>query len=298
MWPLGPLVHLHHAARQYHPTLSRACQCLTTGDASSLMNAWVLVGLALNVSMVLMFVVWLVCRRLNNAGFVDAAWSYGFALNASVFALIASGAPLRRILFATMVAIWSLRLGTHLLIRLMRRHPKEDARHAGLREQFPQRPWLMFFGFFQLQGVLLGFLCLPFAIASTNPSPFPNFLEVMGFILWAVALSGEALADHQLSRFQSNPATKGKACNTGLWRFSRHPNYFFEWLVWIAYFVFASGSPGGWVSVYCPLLMLYFLTKVTGIPPAEAQALKSRGDAYRQYQRSTGAFIPWPPKNV
>lgn len=260
------------------------------------MNAWVLVGVALNISMLLMLVVWLICRRLNNAGFVDAAWSYGFALNAGIFALTAPGAPLRRVLIVTMVMIWSLRLGTHLIIRIARHHPKEDARYAGLRERFPNRPWLMFFGFFQLQAVLLGFLCAPFAIACANPSPSLNFLEIAGAGIWIVAMTGEALADHQLSRFQADASNKGKVCDTGLWRFSRHPNYFFEWVIWIAYFVFAAGTPGGWASVFCPLLMLYFLTKVTGIPPAEEQSLKSRGEAYRRYQRTTSAFIPWPPK--
>jgi steroid 5-alpha reductase family enzyme len=89
---------------------------------------------------------------------------------------------------------------------------------------------------------------------------------------------------------------RGRACRVGLWRYSRHPNYFFEWLIWIAFFVFALGSPYGWITVYCPLLMLYFLLRVTGIPATEEQALKSRGEAYRECQRTTSVFVPWFPK--
>ena len=110
-----------------------------------------------------------------------------------------------------------------------------------------------------------------------------------------MALAGESAADRQLEAFRRDPANRGKTCRVGLWRVSRHPNYFFEWLVWVAYFVFALASPWGWVTIYCPALMLFFLFRVTGIPATEAQALKSRGEDYRQYQRTTSAFFPWFP---
>lgn len=104
---------------------------------------------------------------------------------------------------------------------------------------------------------------------------------------------GESVADRQLDRFRRDPANKGRVCRVGLWRVSRHPNYFFEWLLWVAYFTFALASPGGWLTAYCPALMLYFLFRVTGIPTTEAQALRSRGDDYRECQRTTSAFVPW-----
>ena len=260
------------------------------------MNAWVLTGIGLNAAVLLMALTWVICRQINNAGYVDVAWSYGFAIVVWLFAALGAGDPLRKTLIVTMVTIWSLRLGTHLLIRVTRHHPQEDERYASLREQFPKRPWLMFFGFFQLQAVLIGLLCAPFAAACANGTPGLHAWEMAGAALWLVAICGEALADHQLNRFRSNPANKGRVCNTGLWRYSRHPNYFFEWVIWVAFFLFALGTPGGWITVYCPLLMLFFLTKVTGIPPAEAQSLKSRGDAYREYQRTTSVFFPLPPK--
>ena len=97
----------------------------------------------------------------------------------------------------------------------------------------------------------------------------------------------------QLKQFKANPANKGRVCQAGLWNFSRHPNYFFEWLVWVAFFLFALGSPWGWVTIYCPALMLFFLLKVTGIPMTEELAVKTKGDAYREYQRTTSVFVPW-----
>lgn len=154
----------------------------------------------------------------------------------------------------------------------------------------------MFFGFFQLQAVLIGLLSIPIALACANPTPGIGVFEILGVILWLTAIGGESIADLQLALFKSNPAAKGRVCDIGLWKYSRHPNYFFEWIVWVAYFVFSLGSPWSWVGIISPLLILYFLTCMTGIPPSEARALASRGDAYRDYQRRTSPFIPWIPK--
>jgi steroid 5-alpha reductase family enzyme len=115
-------------------------------------------------------------------------------------------------------------------------------------------------------------------------------------VLWLGAIAGEALADRQLQRFKADPANRGAVCQRGLWRYSRHPNYFFEWLVWVAYFVMALASPWGWLTLYCPALMLYFLLRVTGIPLTEQLSLQARGTAYAEYQRRTSAFVPWWPK--
>jgi len=260
------------------------------------MNAWVLGGFGLNLIMIFMAVAWAICRRLNNASFLDAAWAFSFSLIAGLFLLIGPGDPVRKTLLAAMVIIWSLRLGLHITMRAARRHPVEDPRYRGLREHFPQRTWFMFFGLFELQAVLIAVLSTPFAIASSNPAPGLSPWEILGILLWLVAVMGETAADVQLSRFRSAPGNAGKVCDTGLWRYSRHPNYFFEWLVWVAYFVFALGSPWGWVGVLSPLLMLHFLLHVTGVPPAEEQALASRGGAYRAYQAVTSRFLPRPPK--
>ena len=170
----------------------------------------------------------------------------------------------------------------------------EGHRYAALREQFPKRPWLMFFGFSQYQAALLGLLSAPFAIACSNAAPRMSGWEVGGLILWLAAIAGETVANLQLRRFRSNQANSGKVCDAGLWRYSRHPDCFFEWLIWVAYFIFAVGSPWGWVTVYCPLIMLYFLTKVTGVPPAEARSLKSLGERIPRLPGHHERVLPRP----
>ena len=117
-------------------------------------------------------------------------------------------------------------------------------------------------------------------------------------LLWAVALTGEAVADRQLARFKARPSSRGRTCREGLWRYSRHPNYFFEWLVWVAYALFALASPYGALALICPVVMLYLLFRVTGIPATEAQALRSKGDDYRRYQATTSVFVPWFPRSA
>jgi steroid 5-alpha reductase family enzyme len=123
-------------------------------------------------------------------------------------------------------------------------------------------------------------------------------VEFVGAAIWLVGMAGEALADQQLKNFKKNPLNKGKTCQKGLWKYSRHPNYFFEWLIWIAYATFAITSPWGFIGVLSPALLLYFLLGLTGIPATEAQALRSRGSEYREYQQRTSAFVPWFPKRL
>jgi steroid 5-alpha reductase family enzyme len=115
---------------------------------------------------------------------------------------------------------------------------------------------------------------------------------------WAVGLPGEAVADAQLARCKRDPSRRGRTCREGLWRYSRHPNYFFEWVIWVGFFVVALGSPWGWTTVIAPALMLHLLLHVTGIPAAEAASLRSRGDEFRHYQQTTSAFVPWPPRDL
>ena len=259
---------------------------------------WRLMGFALAIPVVMMAVVWALARVLNNAGIVDIFWTYGFIPVAALCAVLGNGSLGRSVLLVFMVTVWAARLGTYLLIRVAKHHPQEDGRYATLRAQFPNHTWAMFFGFFQAQAVLIALLSVPFVMVFINPAGGIGFFELAGAALWLLAIAGEALADWQLNRFRSDPANRGKTCRTGLWKYSRHPNYFCEWLVWVAYFVFALGSPGGWIGVYAPALMYLFLTRITGIKATEEQAVRSRGEDYRQYQRTTSAFFPWIPRRA
>jgi steroid 5-alpha reductase family enzyme len=200
----------------------------------------------------------------------------------------------RRALIAAMAAVWSLRLGTHLLVRIARKHPEEDGRYRQLRKDWGRafRPrWRASSSCRPLSVVLLGDP-VPRGLRESPRRGSP--LEWAGAALWLVAISGEALADAQLAAFKRDRKNAGKVCDAGLWRYSRHPNYFFEWLIWVSYFVFACASPWGWAGILSPACILFLLLRVTGIPATEEQSVRSKGDAYRRYQETDERLRPAP----
>lgn len=234
--------------------------------------------------------------RWKNAGVVDVLWAGGFVVLALLYAFLGEGDFLRRYLMAGMVILANGRLAWHLINRFRHEFPIEDRRYHQLRLDWDQRGWKtdwLFFGLFQFQGVMMVILSLPFALASLNTSPVISWQEWLALGIWLIGWTGEMVADNQLKVFKSKPENHGQVCQAGLWAISRHPNYFFEWLLWCAYFIFAAASPHGWTTFYAPVVMLYFLTRVTGIAATEAQAVKSKGELYRRYQENTSAFIPW-----
>ena len=251
---------------------------------------------ALLFAVLLMTLVWRIALRIGNAGIVDIAWSAGFTPVVIFYAAEAGGALARRVLIAAMVSVWSVRLGAYLYVRVSAHHPQEDRRYARLRSDWGAKLSQKMFGFFQLQAALLALLSVPWLLTCLNSRAGLRPIEWAGLLLWLLAISGEALADRQLQRFRADPANRSAVCQVGLWRYSRHPNYFFEWLVWAAYYVVALGSPRGWLTIYCPALMLYFLLRVTGIPLTEQLSLQTKGAAFADYQRRTSAFVPWFPK--
>jgi steroid 5-alpha reductase family enzyme len=243
-----------------------------------------------------MLALWAVQRRTRNAGVVDAAWTLGIGVSAVLAAIVLDGWIGRRLAIAGVMAIWSVRLGTYLLRdRIIGR--AEDGRYAELRRQWGPAADARFFWFFQAQAVAVVVFALPALLSAGNPRPTLAALELAALALWALAFLGELTADHQLEQFKADRANRGRTCRVGLWRYSRHPNYFFEWLLWVAFALFAAASPWGWVAFVCPAFMLYLLFRVTGIPATEAQALRSRGDEYRRYQQTTSAFFPWKPRS-
>ena len=257
-----------------------------------------MLGLALAFSIVEMTLTWGLARRVHNYSIVDAVWSLGFAPIALLYLLGRKYQPEQSVIFVLMVAFWSLRLGIHLALRIAKHHPHEDVRYAKLRSDWGADADRKMFWFFQLQGALQVVLSLPFLFACSRPTDpkvplTSDWFAFAGFAFWLIGLLGESIADRQLARFRAEPANKGMVCQAGLWNYSRHPNYFFEWLVWVGYAVFALGSPLGWLGLIAPALMLHFLLNVTGIPMTEELSLKSKGDAYREYQRTTSAFVLW-----
>ena len=246
---------------------------------------------------ILMAILWAWHLRIRNAAIVDVGWAGGLAL-AAVFALLFGiGDPMRRGVAGLLMLGWGARLALHLYQDRVRGHA-EDPRYATLRAARGSAANRWFFWFFQAQAVLVALLSWPVMLSASDVRPPESPLFWLGIVLGLVSIVGESVADAQLRDFKRSAAHRGQVCRVGLWQYSRHPNYFFEWLVWVAYALLATDSPSGWLAWACPAVMLYFLFRVTGIPATEAQALRSRGDAYAEYQRTTSAFVPWWPRTA
>lgn len=256
------------------------------------MNPWVLLLLVWVLASLMMVGGWWWQKQRDNAGIVDVLWASGLAGSAVLLALLGEGAAWSRLLLGMMGGVWGLRLAWHLWRRV--RSEPEDGRYRHLREHWGGSQW-KFFAFFQFQALLVVLFALPFLAVSFNPDAEPVWL-LLGALIWVGSVAGEAVADRQLAAFRANPVNRGKTCRSGLWRYSRHPNYFFEWLHWFAYVALAVGSPIAWLAWMGPVVMFVFLRWISGIPYTEAQALRSRGDDYREYQRTTPMLFPWFPK--
>jgi steroid 5-alpha reductase family enzyme len=231
--------------------------------------------------------------RLRNFGILDVFWTYGFIVAAAIAAFTGAGWWPRRVLVAGLMTTWSLRLGTHVLIRVVRSHPREDPRYGQWRRAWGRHFLSRMTWFFQLQAGSVVLLSLPLYIACANGNAGFSPAEVIGAAIVLTGIGGEALADHQLSAFRRHPGPGPAVCRRGLWSVSRHPNYFFEWVTWLGLFCLGLGSPGGAWGLVSPAVILYFLLGVTGIPMTERQSLASKGDAFRDYKKTTSPFIPW-----
>ncbi len=250
-------------------------------------------AIALVVCCVLFAGFFRVARRLDNYGIVDIIWSYAFGLVALVYAGLADGWAPRRWLVAMLVLCWSLRLGTYLYRRVMAHHPVEDGRYRELRVRWAANFAREMGRFYQLQAVSVVILATPFLLTAGRAEIGFTVSDGVAFALFTLSLAGEALADQQLAGFKQNAANKGRVCEVGLWAWSRHPNYFFVWLSWVSFAVFAWPATWGWLGLIAPGCILYLLLFVTGIPMTEEQAVRTKGDAYRDYQRRVSAFVPW-----
>ncbi|MDY6944811.1 MAG: DUF1295 domain-containing protein [Pseudomonadota bacterium] len=256
------------------------------------MSPLLLVALGTLLVFLIMTALWLLGIRNNNFSYVDVGWSANFAALALLYATCAEGWETRKWIIAAMYALWSVRLAGHLAKRIV--GEPEEGRYVELRQRWAANLNAKFFGFFQLQALLNVILTLPLLIACINPEPRLHWLEAAGVAIWLVGLIGESIADGQLAAFKRTASNRGRVCDVGLWRYSRHPNYFFEWTIWIGYAVFALASPWGWVALAMPALMLHFLINVTGVKATEEQALRSKGEQYREYQQRTSMFVPLP----
>ena len=246
-----------------------------------------------SLSTLVMLVLWMLQIRLKDAGLVDMGWALCIGLLACGYALYSPGAEPQRWLAGAVGGFWGGRLALHLLKdRIVAAN--EDGRYSYLRAHWGERANLHFLWFFVAQAFLAVGFSLPFLLIARMEFASLLPVQVAGLALVAVALGGEALADRQLARFRARRENRGRSCRDGLWRYSRHPNYFFEWLIWCAVALLAWPATNGAFVLIAPVAMFVFVTRITGIPYTEAQALRSRGDDYRAYQRETNAFFPGP----
>jgi steroid 5-alpha reductase family enzyme len=264
------------------------------------LEALAVIAVALSL---LMAGAWAVQQRTGNSGWVDTIWTFSLGLVGAGSALWPAGGAVpnaRQWLVAALVAIWSLRLGCHIAARTAK--ITDDPRYAAFAKEWGVDSPRKMFIFLQNQG--FGSIPLVFSIfvAARFPSDALRLQDTIGALILFIGIAGEALADAQLKRFRENPANKGRVCDAGLWRWSRHPNYFFEWFGWLAYPVIAIPPdyplfyPWGWATLLAPIFMYWILVHVTGIPPLEAQMLRSRGARYRDYQSRTSMFFLLPPQ--
>ncbi|KLT66705.1 DUF1295 domain-containing protein [Pedobacter sp. BMA] len=241
----------------------------------------------------IMALVWLWAKKIKNAGVVDVFWALNFPVITIITFFLSEGFLTRNILICTVFLLAELRLGIHLWQRVIGHLDEEEGRYQQLRSEWGEQADRNFFIFFQFQAISNVLLAIPFFIITANTDTEISLFEYVGLGIWLIAFIGELIADRQLAAFKKDPKNKGKVCDTGLWYYSRHPNYFFEWLTWMAYFIFALASPWGILAIISPAIILYLLTKVTGVPNNEEQNLRSKPEAYKKYQQTTSAFFPW-----
>jgi steroid 5-alpha reductase family enzyme len=250
----------------------------------------------------IMAAAWATQQKTGNSGWVDVSWSLGVGAVASGAALL----PLqqawphwRQLCVAILAACWSLRLGLHIAQRTQA--TKDDPRYRDLIVQWGPDARRRMFAFLQSQAAVGALLALSVALAAQNPNPVLRLQDLLGLVILVGAIVGEWTADRQLRLFKTGYRGPLAVCDVGLWSLSRHPNYFFEWLSWLAYPIvaidFAGHNPYGWFAVAAPVSMYWVLVHVSGIPPLERHMLRSRGEAFRGYQERTRAFFPFPKLN-
>jgi len=250
------------------------------------------------VMLAVMIVAWFVQRLTANGGWVDVFWSFGTGICCAGVILFASqqGVLWRRALIGAVTITWSVRLGVYIAGRVMR--GSEDVRYAALRREWGADYDRRLLRFVLIQAPVSAILAMAALYAARQPDPGFGAPDGIGLAVAFGAVIGESVADRQMKRFKSSPANKGKVCDRGLWAWSRHPNYFFEALVWLAFPIIGTDPGDGWSfsSWLAPVVMGAALRYGSGVPPLEAAMLRSKGEAYRLYQERVPALVPRRPK--
>lgn len=243
----------------------------------------------------LMTLLWLVSLALKNSSIVDIFWGTGFVIVVwAAFALTPEGFPGRKWLLSALVTVWGLRLSLYILWRNWGK--PEDFRYQVWRKEAGGAWWWRsFFKVFLLQGLILWVVATPLLAAQISPQPGRlTWLDYVAVVIWLFGFYFEAAGDWQLARFKANPANKGKVLDRGVWRYTRHPNYFGDATQWWAYYLLALAA-GGWWTIFSPIIMTTLLMRVSGVTLLE-KTLKEEKPGYKEYIETTSEFFPWFPR--
>jgi steroid 5-alpha reductase family enzyme len=257
--------------------------------------------LILLVMLAIMSAGWAFQRSVGNGGWTDVFWTYGTGLTCTGAALfpipIEGTVSWRQWLVAAMVATWSIRLSTYIAMRVARGN--EDVRYAIIRREWGKNFQRNMFGLLIAQAPVSAVLGIAVIFAAHQPDQRFRPTDIAGLLILIISVTGEAIADGQMKRFKANPSNHGKICDNGLWAWSRHPNYFFETLIWVAFPVMGVSLTRPWslLSLAAPIVMFLVVRYVSGVPPLEAAMLQSKGDAYSRYQQRVAVMLPWPPNH-
>ena len=253
-------------------------------------------GTTLAATALLMIAVWLLSLLRKDASVVDIFWGLGFVLIATVSSAIAKGYGPRKILIVVLTAVWGIRPAAHIFWR--NRGKGEDFRYRAMRARYGKRFAIMsLITVFGLQGSLMWIISIPLQVAQISPLPARlGVLDWIGASVWLIGFVFESVGDFQLALFKSAAENRGKVMNCGLWRYTRHPNYFGDSLVWWGFFLIAVSAPSGIWTVISPLIMTGLLMKVSGVTLLERTLTKTK-PGYRDYMRTTSAFAPWFPRD-
>ncbi len=249
-------------------------------------------NIGIGAVMLALTLLWLVSIAIKDASIIDIFWGIGFVILAWLYRYLLKNDSDKSLLFCILVSIWGLRLGFYLAYRNLGKG--EDYRYQVWRKQHGANFWwVSFFRVFLLQGFLMWIIAAPLLIAQTSTEW--TWLDYVGIILWSIGLAFEAIGDWQLAQFKQNPQNKGKVLNTGLWKYTRHPNYFGDALLWWGLFCFAL-SAGGWWTIFSPVLMTFLLMRVSGVVMLEKTLVITKPQ-YQDYINRTSSFFPMLPKN-
>ena len=247
------------------------------------------------VILLCVLLLWLISIPMKNVSIVDVFWGMGFVIVNLVYLSLAPEIFNRTLLITSLVSIWGIRLSLYLLKRNYGK--PEDYRYQEFRKHYGAKDywWFSFFQVFLLQGVLILIVSLPlFGVHNFTSSNELHPLDYLAFLIWIVGFLFESIGDYQLTKFKKNPANKGKVLNTGLWRYTRHPNYFGDATVWISFGLFSVAAGGYW-HIVGSFIMMFLIVKISGVAMLE-RSLKKTKPLYKEYTESTNAFFPWFPK--